>query len=195
MAAFSRFKSDVRVKKASKYVAAALCTMVILVACTAGCTSSNTSPSPSTQAAGARNVSVSENASVTQSAKHAAVNVSVRYAGSPQSVGPLKATPSDGYTFVVYNTTINDVNELDYLVTTSNFFLTLSNGNLTLPWYFVNYTEALGGTDGILTLQPGQTASGTLVYQVPKDVSPETIVYRHAMLYYEDARTFDASTN
>ena len=133
MAAFKRFKSDVRVKKASKYVAAALCTMVILVACTAGCTSSNTSPSPSTQAAGAQNVSVSEKASVTQSAKHAAVNVSVRYIGSPKSVGPLNATPSDGYTFVVYNTTINDVNELDYLVTTSNFFLTLSNGNLTLP--------------------------------------------------------------
>lgn len=104
---------------------------------------------------------------------------------------PLKATPSDGYTFAVYNATVNDVNESDYLVTTSNFFLTLSNGNLTLPWYFVNYTE--GGTDGMLTLQPGQTASGTLVYQVPKGVSPETIVYRHAMLYYEDVRTFDAS--
>jgi Domain of unknown function (DUF4352) len=182
-------------KEASKYVVAALCGLMILVACTAGCTSSNTSPSPSTQAAGVESISVSENASVTQSAKHAAVNVSVRYVGSPQSIGPLKATPSDGYTFVVYNATVKDVNESNYLVTTSNFFLTLSDGNLTLPWYLVNYTEALGGTGGILTLQPGQTASGTLVYQVPNGVSPETIVYRQAMLYYEDVRTFDASTS
>jgi hypothetical protein len=179
-------------KEASKYVVAALCCLII-VACTAGCTSSNTSSSPSIQAAGAENVSVSENTSVTQSAKHAAVNVSVRYIGSPKSVGPLNSTPPNGEKYLVYNATLKDVNESNYSVLTGEFFLTLSNGNLSLPWYFVNYTEALGGTSGMLTLQTGQTASGTLVYQVPVGASPETIVYRHAMLYYEDIRAFDAS--
>jgi hypothetical protein len=180
-------------EKTSRFVVAALCCLMILVACTAGCASSNTSSSPSTQASGSENVSVSENTSVTQSAKHAAVNVSVRYVGSPKSVGPLNATPPNGEKYLVYNATLKDVNESNYSVLTGEFFLTLSNGNLSLPWYFVNYTEALGGTRGMLTLQPGQTASGTLVYQVPINVSPETIVYRHAMLYYEDIRTFDAS--
>jgi hypothetical protein len=75
------------------------------------------------------------------------------------------------------------------------FFLRLNNGNLSLPWYFVNYTEALGGTEGMVTPQPGQTASGTLAYQVPPGLSPETITYRHAMLYYEDVRSFDASAS
>jgi len=186
-----------------KYLIAALCGMMILVACAAGCTSSNTSPSPSAQAAsGAGSASVSENASTTaQKSSREAVDLSVHYVGSPQSIGPLNATPGDGYKWVVYNVTIKDINVTNYLVMDSNFMLNLSNGNLSLPHYIVNYTEALGANNRTLanmyTIQPGETASGTMVFAVPTNVSPKTITYRnaymHGTVYGEDVRTFDAS--
>jgi Domain of unknown function (DUF4352) len=175
------------------YLIAALCGLMILVACTAGCTSSNTSPSPSAQAAGNASTSASASAAAQSSA---AVNISVRYVGSPHSIGPNNATPSDGYTYALYNVTIKDVNQSDYLVLPTAFMLKLSNGNFSAQPYIVGYKEALGGTNGTYTIQPGQTASGTIVYEVPKNVSPQTIVYRMANPNGTvDERTFDASVS
>jgi hypothetical protein len=177
------------------YLIAALCGLMILVACTAGCTSSTTSPSPSAQAAG--NASTSASASTAaQTSSSSAVNISVRYVGSPPSIGPNNATPSDGYTYAVYNVTIRDVNQSDYLVLPTAFMLKLSNGNFSAQPYIVGYKEALGGTNATYTIQPGQTASGTIVYEVPKNVSPQTIVYRMANTDGAvDERTYNASVN
>ncbi|MGZ4881060.1 MAG: hypothetical protein ACXV7G_08340, partial [Halobacteriota archaeon] len=55
------------------------------------------------------------------SASRQAVDISVSYVGSPQSVGPLSATPSDGYKWFVYNVTIRDINVTDYQVMDSSF--------------------------------------------------------------------------
>ncbi len=164
----------------------------------AGCTSSNNSPSPSAQAtSSAVSTSVTGNAS----ASREAVDISVRYVGSPQSIGPLNATPADGYKWVVYNVTIKDINVTNYTVMDSNFMLNLSNGNHSNPYYIVNYTEALGANNRTLvhmyTIQPGETASGAIVFAVPTNVSPTTITYRnaymHGTVFGEDIRTFDAS--
>ena len=85
---------------------------MILVACSAGCTSSNTSTSPSAQAtSGAGSPSISENASTTaQTSSSGGVNISVRYVGSPKSIGPDNAAPSVAHTYAVYNVTVKDVN-------------------------------------------------------------------------------------
>ncbi|MGZ7115093.1 MAG: DUF4352 domain-containing protein [Halobacteriota archaeon] len=134
------------------------------------------------------------------SASRQAVDISVSYVGSPQSVGPLNATPSDGYKWFVYNITIKDVNVTDYQVMDTSFMMNLSNGNHSVTNYIVNYTEALGANNRSLTnmytIQPGQTASGKIVFQVPTNVSPTTITYRRAFMngtfFGEDIRTFDA---
>jgi len=93
----------------------------------------------------------------------------------------------------------------DYLVMDTSFMMNLSNGNYSLTNYIVNYTEALGANnrslDNAYTIQPGQTASGKIVFQVPTNVvptnvSPTTITYRRAFMngtvFGEDIRTFDA---
>jgi len=55
-----------------------------------------------------------------------------------------------------------------------------------LDQYIVGYEEALDANNRTLanmyTIQPEDTASGTVVYQVPKNVSPQTIVYRKAIM-------------
>ncbi|MGZ4929263.1 MAG: DUF4352 domain-containing protein, partial [Halobacteriota archaeon] len=163
----------------------------------AGCMSSNNPPSPNAQAASsALNTSVTGNASNSRQG----VDISVSYVGSPESIGPLNATPGDGYKWFVYNVTIKDINVTDYQVMDSSFMLNLSNGNYSLTNYIVNYTEALGANNRSLTnmytIQPGQTASGKIVFQVPTNVSPTTITYRRAFMngtfFGEDIRTFDA---
>ena len=181
-----------------QYLITTLCVVILLVvASTAGCTSSTTSSSSSGQA------SPSEQASATtyklqiphyplrnQSDN---VSISVTYYRSPSSVGPYNSTPilkTDK--FVEYNVTTKDVNERNYNVSPGDFMITDSNGE-------VNYFTGYGETFNSSTMQPGQTISGHLVYEIPQNATPKTITYTHMHLptaSFEgtvDQRTFDAS--
>ncbi|MCJ7638583.1 MAG: hypothetical protein MUO70_01630, partial [Euryarchaeota archaeon] len=92
-----------------KFVAIVVLILVATLS-VAGCTSSNNSPSPSAQAtSSALSTSVTGNASTSRQG----VDISVSYVGSPESIGPLNATPSDGYKWFVYNVTIKDINVTD----------------------------------------------------------------------------------
>ena len=191
-----------KAKRMIKKFVAIVVLILVATLSVAGCTSSNNSPSPSAQAtSSALSTSVTGNASTSRQG----VDISVSYVGSPESIGPLNATPSDGYKWFVYNVTIKDINMTDYLVMDTSFMMNLSNGNYSLTNYIVNYTEALGANnrslDNAYTIQPGQNASGKIVFQVPTNVvptnvSPTTITYRRAFMngtvFGEDIRTFDA---
>src|SRR5665811_2388301 len=93
------FKSMKAKRMIKKFVAIVVLILVATLS-VAGCTSSNNSPSPSAQAtSSALSTSVTGNASTSRQG----VDISVSYVGSPESIGPLNATPSDGYKWFVYN--------------------------------------------------------------------------------------------
>lgn len=73
-----------------------------------------------------------------------------------------------------------------------SYVLRLNNENIVSTRYIVGYEEMLGGLAGGVTLQPGETTSGTLVYEVPTGVSPQTVVYQPGDLHGGE-RTFDGS--
>src|SRR5674476_1202592 len=101
-----------KAKRMIKKFVAIVVLILVATLSVAGCTSSNNSPSPSAQAtSSALSTSVTGNASTSRQG----VDISVSYDGSPESIRPHNATPSDGLPRYVYNVMIKDIMVIDYL--------------------------------------------------------------------------------
>jgi len=132
-----------------------------LVLCaTTGCTTQNT-----TQSAGN---------SAGQSSSDP-LSVSIVPMGMSMQVGQY-TTPKTGYKFVSYNATVKNNNVDDQHVNPTYFTLKTSDGKV----YDVDsamYDQSVNSFQMVMKTQPGDVVSGTIIFQIPTNAKPVSILY------------------
>jgi hypothetical protein len=132
---------------------------LVLVA-TTGCTTQNT-----TQSSGGGTGQSSGNP----------LSVSIIPMGTSMQVGEF-TTPKTGYEFVSYNATVTNNNVDDQHVNPTYFSLKTSDGKV----YDVDsamYDQSVNGFQMVMKTQPGEVVSGTIIFQIPTNAKPVSILY------------------
>ena len=144
-----------------KYALPLLFICALVLSATTGCTTQQTTQS-------------AQNATGQQQASDA-MSVTVKSAGSSMQVGSFN-TPKAGYKYVLYNTTVKNNNVKSQGISPGFFTLRLSNGNVTNVDSAM-YDPSINGLQNVMSSQPGDVVSGVIIFQIPTDATPQSIVY------------------
>jgi hypothetical protein len=132
---------------------------LVLVA-TTGCTTQNT-----TQSAGGGTGQSSGNP----------LSVTVVPMGTSMQVGEFN-TPKSGFEYISYNVTVKNNNAPNQDMNPLFFTLRTSDGKA----YDVDsatYDSSVHGFTSVSNTQAGDVASGTIIYQIPTDAKPASVMY------------------
>jgi hypothetical protein len=132
---------------------------LVLVA-TTGCTTQNT-----TQSSGGGTGQSSGNP----------LSVSIVPMGTAMQVGEFN-TPKSGYQYVSYNVTVKNNNAPDQDMNPLFFSLRTSDGKVFDPDSAM-YDQSVNGFQSASNTQPGDHASGTIIFQIPTGATPSSITY------------------
>lgn len=103
------------------------------------------------------------------------ISVTVTPTGTSMQVGSYN-TPKTGYKYVSYSVTVKNNNANNQIVSPGFVSLRTSDGKA----YDVDsamYDKSVDGLQNVMSTQPGDTVSGTVIYQIPQSATPTSILY------------------
>ncbi|MGB9407722.1 MAG: DUF4352 domain-containing protein [Terracidiphilus sp.] len=114
---------------------------------------------------------VSQSPIASQSSKLA---ISAQYVGDLTQVGGFSAKP--GMKYVEYSATVSNLNAKNRPMEPENFKIKGMNGNV----YSLDQTThfAANGMDTVTSSQPGDNLSGNVIFNVPQDFVPQSMIYQ-----------------
>jgi Domain of unknown function (DUF4352) len=132
--------------------------IVALIVGTCGCTTQNSTPA---------------NPSTGPTLGNTGVNVTAKETAISQQIGPI--SPQTGYKFVAYNCTVKFINATGRLTGADYWLLRDAQDNV----YSRNNATFSTDVKGYLSLhtEPNDTVSGTIVYEVPQNVTLKSLTY------------------
>ncbi len=148
------------IKTPLKYALPLLFIGALVLVATTGCTTQNT-----TQSAG--------NSAGQSSSNPLSVNVIPT--GTSMQVGEFN-TPKAGYEYISYNVTVKNNNAPNQDVNPLFFTLRTSDGKV----YDIDtatYDSSVHDFKVVTNTQPGDVASGTIIFQIPTSATPASILY------------------
>jgi hypothetical protein len=105
-------------------------------------------------------------------ATNSGIEVTVKAVQSPNQIGT--EAPRSGYRFVVYNTTVKNVNAPNRVITRNYFSLQDTQGR---NYNMSGLSDTLGPFNWSSHSQPGDKLGGIVVFEVPQNATPKSLTY------------------
>jgi len=105
-------------------------------------------------------------------ATNSGIDVTVKAVQSPSQIGTQ--APRTGYRFVVYNTTVNNVNAPNRVITRNYFSLQDTQGR---NYNMSGLSDTVGAFNWSSHSQPGDKLGGIVVFEVPQNATLKSLTY------------------
>jgi hypothetical protein len=116
-----------------------------------------------------------------QNAAQGTMSVKVTQVPAPATIGsPYVYAPKHGYKFVMFNTTVTNINANSRNVHTLFFTLHDSNNNAYSVSQATNDKSIAGFPNNVVT-QPGDKVNGLLVFEVPQNATLKSLTYNDGL--------------
>jgi Domain of unknown function (DUF4352) len=170
------------IKMPLKYALPLLFIGALVLASTTGCTSntSTSSATPTAVATAAATVqataTVKATATPTQSSGFVTLKVNSMTSSTQLGNYPLKATPSPGRTFAVFDVTVTNNNKNNlYMGNPLYFTLKTSDGTV---YQYSSSSYFLGNEiNGVSNTSPGDKVAGQIAFEIPQSAKPTQLLY------------------